>query len=387
LSAESIELGPMPPEKDPQTEPTLVLGQFAVVDSVAIEEAEEPTSDEPEEALLPDEKDMPAVSTDLVKQYLHEAAKRKLLDAEEEPELMKRIEAGLIARELTEDEDILIRSKDLQKELMDRSPEEVMADLQTLIHDGEEAFRTMYESNLRLVISIAKRYLGRGVPFLDLIQEGNIGLIRAVDKFEYKKGYKFSTYGTWWIRQAITRAIADQSRTIRIPVHANEMVSKYQRLKREITQQTGVEPSHVEIATQMGITAADKVESLQELIFATRDVISLSTPIGDDKGVRGQTESEFGDLIADDNDEAAYDYVEREAMLEALDIALSNLNDRERKVVELRFGLLDGRFMTLDEVGREFGLTRERIRQIEGKALSKLKDPANSSNLKAFFQE
>ncbi|HHT78491.1 MAG TPA: RNA polymerase sigma factor RpoD [Actinobacteria bacterium] len=274
-------------------------------------------------------------TNDPVRMYLKEIGKVRLLTAAEEVQLAKRIEKG-----------------------------------------DMEAKRRLVEANLRLVVSIAKKYVGRGMLFLDLIQEGNLGLIRAVEKFDYKKGYKFSTYATWWIRQAITRAIADQARTIRIPVHMVETINKLIRVQRQLLQRLGREPNPEEIAEQMEITS-DKV---REIIKISQEPVSLETPIGEEE------DSHLGDFIEDQEVEAPSDAASFTMLQEQLQMVLNTLNDRERKVIQLRFGLNDGHPRTLEEVGREFGVTRERIRQIESKTLSKLRHPSRSGPLKDYLE-
>ena len=293
----------------------------------------------------------PRLSTqDPVRQYLHEIGRVNLLTLEEEISLARRIEEGEAAFARLSEDGLEARAK--------RS-------LQRVVEDGEWARRGLIEANLRLVVSIAKKYTGRGLSFLDLIQEGNGGLIRAVEKFEYRRRYKFSTYATWWIRQAINRAIADQARTIRIPVHMVETINKLARTARGLQQELSREATYEEIAEAMGPGwSADKVE---EVFKVSQEPVSLETPIGDEK------DSFYGDFIPDDNIEAPVDQASRTLLSEELDKALGKLTDRESMVLKLRKGLVDGREHTLEEVGEHFGVTRERIRQIENKALRKLK--------------
>jgi RNA polymerase primary sigma factor len=306
------------------------------------------------------------ISTDLVRAYLKEIGKVPLLTAEQEVELAQRIEAGLFAAEK-------VRQAD-DGEAPKLSPA-LRRDLDWLVMDGGRAKRHLLEANLRLVVSIAKRYLGRGMLFLDLIQEGNLGLIRAVEKFDYTKGYKFSTYATWWIRQAITRAMADQARTIRIPVHMVEQINKLTRVQREMLQELGREPTPEELAKELDMTP----EKVVEIQGYAREPVSLETTIGDDQ------DSSLGDFIEDADAPVAAEVVSYGLMQEQLNEVLRTLTDREAAVVKMRFGLVDGQPRTLDEIGREFGLTRERIRQIESKTLSKLRHPSRSQKLRDYL--
>ncbi|MDB5044537.1 MAG: polymerase subunit sigma-28, partial [Deinococcus sp.] len=296
--------------------------------------------------------DMPrAVSNDPVRQYLHEIGRVPLLTLEEEIALARRIEEGEAARK-TLDEDL---------EMDDRGRRRLMRQTE----DGANARQGLIEANLRLVVSIAKKYTGRGLGFLDLIQEGNQGLIRAVEKFEYRRRYKFSTYATWWIRQAINRAIADQARTIRIPVHMVETINKLTRTARQLQQELSREATHEEIAEAMGPGwDATKVEEVQKV---SQEPVSLETPIGDEK------DSFYGDFIPDENLDSPVDNAAKTLLSEELEKALSKLTEREALVLKFRKGLVDGREHTLEEVGQRFNVTRERIRQIENKALRKLK--------------
>ncbi len=305
------------------------------------------------------------VSADLVRAYLNGIGKTKLLTAEQEVDLAKRIEAGLFA-----DERLAIADEqglDLDSQLR--------ADLRTVMTEGRAAKNHLLEANLRLVVSIAKRYTGRGLAFLDLIQEGNLGLIRAVEKFDYAKGYKFSTYATWWIRQAITRAMADQARTIRIPVHMVEQVNRMVRARRDLATTLGREPTVTEVATALCL----EEYQVMELISYDREPVSLDQTVGEDG------ESALGDFVAriDPRDEPA-DAVSHGLLRGDVAIVLATLSQREQEVIRLRFGLDDGRQRTLDEVGREFGLSRERIRQIEKITLHKLRHPSRAQRLEAY---
>jgi RNA polymerase primary sigma factor len=308
---------------------------------IDIIEGDEPLSGDgadtkPEEEIIPKlDLSVKTPTNDPVRMYLKEIGKVSLLTAEEEVSLAKRIER-----------------RDM------------------------EAKRKLIEANLRLVVSIAKRYVGRGMLFLDLIQEGNLGLIRAVEKFDYRKGYKFSTYATWWIRQAITRAIADQARTIRIPVHMVETINKLIRVQRQLLQDMGREPTPEEIATEMGTTP----QKVREILKISQEPVSLETPIGD------EADTQLGDFIEDGEAVVPPDAASYSMLQEQLSKVLDGLAERERKVIELRFGLVDGHPRTLEEVGREFGVTRERIRQIESKTLSKLRHPSRSGKLKDYLE-
>ena len=308
-------------------------------------------------------------SFDPVRMYLKEIGKVPLLTAEQEVTLAKRIEAGLLAREK-------LAGVDADGEPVDIS-ENQRSSLHAVKRDGELARRQLTEANLRLVVSIAKRYVGRGMALLDLIQEGNLGLIRAVEKFDYTKGFKFSTYATWWIRQAITRAIADQARTIRIPVHMVETMNKVLRISRQMLQELGREPTVEEIATKVEMTP-DKVREIQRI---AQEPVSLETPVGE------EDDSLLGDFVEDPNVIAPATAAARALLNEAIEEALQELNDRERAVVRLRFGLDDGQIRTLEEVGKEFGVTRERIRQIESKTLAKLRHPTRSQRLRDYLEE
>ena len=303
-----------------------------------------------------------APTNDPVRMYLKEIGKVPLLTAEEEVDLAKRIEAGLFASEKLA----------TTRKVADKTRK----DLEAIERDGQLAKKKLVEANLRLVVSIAKRYVGRGMLFLDLIQEGNLGLIRAVEKFDYTKGYKFSTYATWWIRQAITRAIADQARTIRIPVHMVETINKLIRIQRQLLQDLGREPTPEEIAKEMDLTP-DKV---REILKVSQEPVSLETPIGEEE------DSHLGDFIEDSDAVVPVDAASFILLQEQLDSVLHTLSEREKKVIQLRFGLTDGHPRTLEEVGREFGVTRERIRQIESKTLSKLRHPSRSQKLRDYLE-
>ena len=310
---------------------------------------------------------------DPVRMYLKEIGKVPLLSAEEEIELAKNMEAGAVAKEKI----TILKSREenaTEEELAEIREE--IKNLQKDLDAGDEAKKRLAEANLRLVVSIAKRYVGRGMLFLDLIQEGNLGLIKAVEKFDYRKGYKFSTYATWWIRQAITRAIADQARTIRIPVHMVETINKLIRVSRQLLQELGREPSPEEIAAEMNMP----VERVREILKISQEPVSLETPIGEEE------DSHLGDFIQDDNVPVPADAAAFTLLKEQLEEVLGTLTEREQKVLTLRFGLEDGRARTLEEVGKEFNVTRERIRQIEAKALRKLRHPSRSRKLKDYLE-
>ncbi len=316
-----------------------------------------------------DDDDLPAAqvasagaTADPVKDYLKQIGKVPLLNAEQEVELAKRIEAGLFAEEKL-------------AEGMDGPESAARLDMEWIAEDGRRAKNHLLEANLRLVVSLAKRYTGRGMLFLDLIQEGNLGLIRAVEKFDYTKGYKFSTYATWWIRQAITRAMADQARTIRIPVHMVEVINKLARVQRQMLQDLGREPTPEELAAELDMTP-EKVIEVQKY---GREPISLHTPLGEDG------DSEFGDLIEDSEAIQPGEAVSFTLLQEQLHSVLDTLSEREAGVVSMRFGLTDGQPKTLDEIGKVYGVTRERIRQIESKTMSKLRHPSRSQVLRDYL--
>ena len=311
---------------------------------------------------------------DPVRMYLKEIGKVPLLSAEEEIDLAQKMEEGNVAQEK-----IIILKKRIEESEDEAEIADLKEEIKTLQKDvdaGADAKKRLAEANLRLVVSIAKRYVGRGMLFLDLIQEGNLGLIKAVEKFDYRKGYKFSTYATWWIRQAITRAIADQARTIRIPVHMVETINKLIRVSRQLLQELGREPSPEEIAEEMGMP----VERVREILKISQEPVSLETPIGEEE------DSHLGDFIKDDNVPVPADAAAFTLLKEQLEEVLGTLTEREQKVLTLRFGLEDGRARTLEEVGKEFNVTRERIRQIEAKALRKLRHPSRSRKLKDYLE-
>ncbi len=321
------------------------------------------TLSEADDADEPEQQVMAAGATaDPVKDYLKQIGKVALLNAEQEVELAKRIEAGLFADEKINDESHKVKPAQVD-------------DFDWIAEDGRRAKNHLLEANLRLVVSLAKRYTGRGMLFLDLIQEGNLGLIRAVEKFDYTKGYKFSTYATWWIRQAITRAMADQARTIRIPVHMVEVINKLARVQRQMLQDLGREPSPEELARELDMTP-EKVVEVQKY---GREPISLHTPLGEDG------DSEFGDLIEDSEAVVPADAVSFTLLQEQLHDVLDTLSEREAGVVSMRFGLTDGQPKTLDEIGKVYGVTRERIRQIESKTMSKLRHPSRSQVLRDYL--
>ena len=317
---------------------------------------------ETEELTRADEGDLNkrAPTSDLVRIYLREIGRVPLLTAEDEVELAKSIEAGLFAEEKLARAAILSRPQRL--------------DLELLARHGVRAKQRLIEANLRLVVSIAKRYVGRGMLFLDLIQEGNLGLIRAVEKFDYTKGYKFSTYATWWIRQAITRAIADQARTIRIPVHMVETINKLVRVQRQLHQDLGREPLPEEIGAEMGL-GSERVVEIQRI---AQEPVSLQSPIGEE-------DSDLGDFIEDADAVVPIEAAAFIMLQDQLDDILATLSEREQRIIQLRFGLSDGHPRTLEEVGREFGVTRERIRQIESKTLAKLRHPQRSQKLRDYL--
>jgi RNA polymerase primary sigma factor len=362
-----------PDDTDAVYQRLMDLGVDVAEDEAIIAEEEEDAKEQKPEAIDPDEDrvrarrevDMAlkAPTNDPVRMYLKEIGRVALLTAQEEVWLAKRIEAGVFATEK------------LQKERNKLSPDKLM-EVEWLERDGAMAKRHLVEANLRLVVSIAKRYVGRGMAFLDLIQEGNLGLIRAVEKFDYTKGYKFSTYATWWIRQAITRAIADQARTIRIPVHMVETINKLVRIQRQLLQDYGREPTADEIGVQMELPP-EKVREIQKI---SQEPVSLETPIGEEE------DSHLGDFIPDDEAVVPLERASFKLLQEQLESVLHTLTDREKEVIRLRFGLVDGQPRTLEEVGKKFGVTRERIRQIESKTLSKLRHPSRSQKLRDYLE-
>jgi RNA polymerase primary sigma factor len=380
LNLEDLEVDATDDEPEtPETDAAAAKKPVKAIDDAAVEDEEivEPSEkdkasgdfvwDEDEsEALRQARKDAElTASADSVRAYLKQIGKVALLNAEEEVELAKRIEAGLYATQL-------------MTELTDKGeklPAAQRRDMVWICRDGDRAKNHLLEANLRLVVSLAKRYTGRGMAFLDLIQEGNLGLIRAVEKFDYTKGYKFSTYATWWIRQAITRAMADQARTIRIPVHMVEVINKLGRIQRELLQDLGREPTPEELAKEMDITP-EKVLEIQQY---AREPISLDQTIGD------EGDSQLGDFIEDSEAVVAVDAVSFTLLQDQLQSVLETLSEREAGVVRLRFGLTDGQPRTLDEIGQVYGVTRERIRQIESKTMSKLRHPSRSQVLRDYL--
>ena len=343
-------------------------------------------SDDDDEIILTDDDDVEVEKIDLsipdgvsvedpVRMYLKEIGKVPLLSAEEEIVLAQKMEDGVVAAEKIQ----IMKARIEENEIDEAEAEELREEIKKLQKDvdlGSDAKKRLAEANLRLVVSIAKRYVGRGMLFLDLIQEGNLGLIKAVEKFDYRKGYKFSTYATWWIRQAITRAIADQARTIRIPVHMVETINKLIRVSRQLLQELGREPSPEEIAEEMNMP----VDRVREILKISQEPVSLETPIGEEE------DSHLGDFIKDDNVPVPADAAAFTLLKEQLEEVLGTLTEREQKVLTLRFGLEDGRARTLEEVGKEFNVTRERIRQIEAKALRKLRHPSRSRKLKDYLE-
>ena len=338
------------------------------VDDTDLEDPEEPTIIEEEEVDISTYDQLPSSVKvdDPVRMYLKEIGNIPLLTLEQETKYAKEVEAGRDAKAKLE----VIEADD--QNTVSQEEYEALLDLSDAADDAKEK---LVDANLRLVVSIAKRYLGRGLQFLDLIQEGNMGLIKAVDKFDSTKGYKFSTYATWWIRQAITRAVADQARTIRIPVHMVETINRLVRTQRQLVQELSREPSQQEIADRMGIS----VERVQQIQKIAQEPISLEQPVGEEE------DSSLGDFISDPHALDPYEYTAKMKLKEELNEVLATLTEREERVIRLRFGLIDGRQRTLEEVGKEFNVTRERIRQIEAKALKKLRNPARTRKLKDFI--
>ena len=341
--------------------------------------------DDDDEIILDDDDEVEVENIDLsvpdgvsvedpVRMYLKEIGKVPLLSAEEEINLAQRMEEGNVATEKIQL--LKARMEEAEDEAEKAEIQEEIKAMQKDIDLGSDAKKRLAEANLRLVVSIAKRYVGRGMLFLDLIQEGNLGLIKAVEKFDYRKGYKFSTYATWWIRQAITRAIADQARTIRIPVHMVETINKLIRVSRQLLQELGREPTPEEIAAELDMP----VDRVREILKISQEPVSLETPIGEEE------DSHLGDFIKDDNVPVPADAAAFTLLKEQLEEVLGTLTEREQKVLTLRFGLEDGRARTLEEVGKEFNVTRERIRQIEAKALRKLRHPSRSRKLKDYLE-
>ena len=399
------------PLEDDQLDKVLEVLEQSGIDVLRIMEDDDDVEDE--EIILSEEDEVDVENIDLsvpdgisiedpVRMYLKEIGKVPLLTAEEEIELAQKMEDGVKAAEKvaelkkkleghSEEEKAELKKEleecseeekaELEKKLEECSEEEKaeirkqIEELQEIADIGEDSKKKLAEANLRLVVSIAKRYVGRGMLFLDLIQEGNLGLIKAVEKFDYRKGYKFSTYATWWIRQAITRAIADQARTIRIPVHMVETINKLIRVSRQLLQELGREPTPEEIAEEMNMP----VDRVREILKISQEPVSLETPIGEEE------DSHLGDFIQDDNVPVPSDAAAFTLLKEQLVEVLGTLTEREQKVLRLRFGLDDGRARTLEEVGKEFNVTRERIRQIEAKALRKLRHPSRSRKLKDYL--
>jgi RNA polymerase primary sigma factor len=341
----------------------LAVGAGISMDSSDTPDSNDPNPVDPTPIDLDEEPDLdsdePGVSADPVRNYLNEIGRTALLDAAQEVDLSKRIEAGVFA------------DYKLSQTPASKISPKLRRELEAIRADGARAKAHMLEANLRLVVSVAKRYSNRGMSFLDVVQEGNLGLIRAVEKFDYTKGYKFSTYAMWWIRQAITRALADQARTIRLPVHVVEQLNKLGRLQRDMHQRFGREPTAEELATELDRTP----EQIEEMLRNARQPVSLDNPVGDDEDTR------LGDLIEDAEAPAASDALEYQTMIETVHRALAGLEPREARVLALRFGLAEGRPHTLDEIGRDVGLTRERIRQIEKEALAKLRQPDRPDSL------
>jgi RNA polymerase primary sigma factor len=358
----AMESGLAPEKVDEIVRGLAESGVEVVTDEPSVEELKAEEAEEPEPPSLDDAG--PSASADLVRVYLREIGRVALLTAADEVDLAKRVEAGVFAAERLS----LLESAS--------SPDpDLRRDLLAVVGDGQRAKQRLIESNLRLVVSIAKRYAGRGLPFLDLIQEGNLGLIRAVEKFDYTRGFKFSTYASWWIRQAVSRAVADQARTIRIPVHMVETVNRILRAQRMLVQTLGRDPSAAEIAVQVDMPA-ERVEEIKRLAM---EPVSLHSPVGEEEG------SELGDLIEDSESVPPAELVSAGLLASHVEAVLTHLGDREREVVRMRYGLTDGEPRTLEEVGRAFGVTRERVRQIEAKSLAKLRHPHLSAQLRDYL--
>lgn len=354
-------LADAPAATEPDTEPDV---EAAAEPLTVPQQAEPPAAEMIVEEIIPEPVPRPETgspSSDLFRQYLREIGRIPLLTAAEEVELARRVEAGLFAEEK------LTHATDLSSQLA--------FDLDKLVVLGRMAKRRLIEANLRLVVSVAKRYVGRGLTMLDLVQEGNLGLIRAVEKFDYARGYKFSTYATWWIRQAMSRALADQARTIRVPVHVVELINRVVRVQRRMLQERGCEPTPEEVAAHLDLTG----ERVSEVLRLAQEPVSLHAPVGEEEDVA------LGDLIEDGDAASPAESAAFLLLREHLDAVLSTLGERERKVVQLRYGLADGRARTLEEIGRIFGVTRERIRQIESKTLNKLRDHAFADQLRGYL--
>ncbi|WP_438803085.1 RNA polymerase sigma factor RpoD [Frankia tisae] len=356
--------GAMMPEPFRRVLPERPEKDVEVLDDAGGEDADGEEADLLARRRNEEEQALNAGSSDPVRMYLKAIGKVRLLGAAEEVDLAKRIEAGLFA------------SEKLAASARRISPQR-RRDLEAVERDGQVAKRALVEANLRLVVSVAKRYVGRGMLLLDLIQEGNLGLIRAVEKFDYTKGYKFSTYATWWIRQGVSRALADQARTIRVPVHMAETINRTTRIQRQLVQSLGREPSPEEIAEQMDLSP----EKVREVLEVARMPVSLDALVGAD------TDAHVGDFIEDADAVVPFDAVSSVLLREQIDSILRTLSDRDKKIIELRFGLADGRPRTLDEVGREFGVSRERIRQLESRTLSKLRHPSRSHRLRDYVEQ
>ena len=365
--AEKLSVLDLTPDETDAVYQKLVEIGVDIVEDESIREETEPEPEQPDEDRVRARREvdqaLKAPPSDPVRMYLKEIGRVALLTAQEEVDLAKRIESGEAATATLE--------KDGSK-----LDDDKLGSLRWEIRDGHRAKRHLVEANLRLVVSIAKRYVGRGMAFLDLIQEGNLGLIRAVEKFDHAKGFKFSTYATWWIRQAITRAIADQARTIRIPVHMVETINKLARIQRQLLQDLGREPTAEEIAVQMEMSP-EKVREIQKI---SQEPVSLETPIGEEE------DSHLGDFIEDSEAVVPLERASFKLLQEQLESVLHTLSDREKEVIRLRFGLVDGQPRTLEEVGKKFGVTRERIRQIESKTLSKLRHPSRSQKLRDYLE-